>query len=847
MSVVKVDSIEDCVDKLKMFLPQYLSKFSLNITGGRAIKCLNPAHDDNNPSMSSFTAKEGHEILKCQSCSASYDIINAVHILEHKPISGPAFIQDTLPYLCEMFDVHMPERSLSELDIYKMNMYQAYKAASDYISSQKFQPKHVEHLNFRGWTNEEFLRHYRVGCCPDYNNFRTHMKNLGYSPSFIDEIGLGDQYLFSPRSLLFTYSDEYNRPIGFMARNLDYDGVKENGRFVLGPKYIYTSTKDAKVSISDSKSRLYLFGTAKDKTTPLYMFEGQPDALTAHLHGLKNSVAVSGVEVTEGHLNLCRIHGCYDVVICLDHDKAGQAKAKQILDHVLKNVHDIKIRFLFLPDKQIGVENGKPVYQKVDPDIYIRENGARAFSSLAKVDPFTWRLQMFYEQEDVDNETICAAMIPIISSDPSPIKRDSMVRELSEYTGISDKVIRDEIEARKSREGLKIQRAKQAVIDSLIGSLQNISESPEIAISTALDQLSMVTKEHNSSVFDPTSMMSKLLNIKQYQENEEMHKTVNFGENHNTYGVATSGDLRGKMILTGGSPNSGKTSMFCGLYLNLLENNPDTVCIFLTLDDGSKELISRILTYDIAARLNNTNNELFDLLTINKIAQPFLFGDCFEYDALMAEREISYKKIISYIKNERMIVLDTDDGRSLDFVQSAIKTYTERYPDKHVFFFLDNLHLLTCASKEEGRHKYAFLSRELKDTVKRYAATLISTVEYTKLQPGVKPCNSNIAESGALEYDANMIMHLWNEVHSLKDKATMYFFDSDDNKCPIIEAYIEKNKISGTKGAVYYKFYPDKAFYEEISLQDFRNMMDTNKARLIDQYNSSQPGAFQED
>ena len=34
-------------------------------------------------------------------------------------------------------------------------------------------------------------------------------------------------------------------------------------------------------------------------------------------------------------------------------------------------------------------------------------------------------------------------------------------------------------------------------------------------------------------------------------------------------------------------------------------------------------------------------------------------------------------------------------GNSLEFVQSLIKHYSEKYPDRHVFLFLDNMHLVS--------------------------------------------------------------------------------------------------------------------------------------------------------
>ena len=110
----------------------------------------------------------------------------------------------------------------------------------------------------------------------------------------------------------------------------------------------------------------------------------------------------------------------------------------------------------------------------------------------------------------------------------------------------------------------------------------------------------------------------------------------------------------------------------------------------------------------------------------------------------------------------------------------------------------------------------------------KYDCTICCTVEYTKIPKGEKPNNNNIAESVALEYDANMIMHMYSELHSLREKAELYF-DEYGQQYPIIELSLGKNKIASYKGNVWFKVYPDKAFYEEISYDEVEAIRYQNK------------------
>lgn len=171
------------------------------------------------------------------------------------------------------------------------------------------------------------------------------------------------------------------------------------------------------------------------------------------------------------------------------------------------------------------------------------------------------------------------------------------------------------------------------------------------------------------------------------------------------------------------------------------------MCIYLTIDDSAKELLPRIISYDMAKRAYVNNRELFDLLNINKVATPYLYKDSVEYEAIMEERAVSYKKLLSLAENDRYILLDSEHGKSLEFIQSVLKHYTEKYPDRHIFMFVDNIHLIAVPQYDESRQKYKFLSHEIKALAVKSGATIIGTIEYRKLPYGLKPSNSDIAEA----------------------------------------------------------------------------------------------------
>ena len=88
----------------------------------------------------------------------------------------------------------------------------------------------------------------------------------------------------------------------------------------------------------------------------------------------------------------------------------------------------------------------------------------------------------------------------------------------------------------------------------------------ETILSSAIDKLYTIDKQFSTSILDTSSRISDLLNIKNYQESEDGFTKFNFGNDYSTLNLALNGDLGQKLILVGGSANSGA----CFINLNML-------------------------------------------------------------------------------------------------------------------------------------------------------------------------------------------------------------------------------------------------------------------------------------
>jgi DNA primase catalytic core len=828
VSKTKLDLVEESFSQVKVKLPEYLAEHGIECNDHKKFKCINPEHNDKSPSMSLFQHDAGFPIARCHSCGFIADIFTAAHILEERPIIGPGFLHENVKYLADKYGIEVKIGVLSEEDIYEINTYEAYKATSDFINKTKYNTKCLNEVEYRKW-NEDFLKEYLVSCCVDYHEMRQHLKNIGFSARFLDDTDLDNQKIFNQDNLIFTICDEYGRPVGFSARNLNFDPAKD--KQTQSPKFTNTKTTGLRCNIFRKSERLYMIHVAKkfvSSANPLYIVEGYGDTLTLHMNGVKNAAGVSSADLNEKQLNLCRKLGINDIIICLDGDDVGQTKAKQILDEVLTTVHDLRIRFVFLPWDGTN---------KVDPDQFIRDNGIVAFLALEKVEPFTWRLSEFIKDIedkngkviDSDLQLICQTMIPIVAAEPSPIRRESMIKELSNHTAYSFQVIKEELDKILNAEAVKIQRKQRSIIDNLVSSLQARKDGYEISIERALNDLDLVAKESQSDKFDSESLVSVIQNIKSYQESEDQHRVIDFGPNLRTLPIALAGDIRQKLVLLGGGANAGKTALFSNMSYNLAQYNEDVVSIVLTIDDGSRDFLSRMVAYLMAKTFRERNqNDLFEAITIGKVAQPFTYKHLPEYEILMQEREFAYRQVIDLVSAGKLGIFDSSYGKSVSLLRSIVKKTKNKLPHHKIFVFVDNFHLLDSSSDVEGREKYKQLSHDIKDLAVANDLTVCSTVEYTKLPTGQKPGNNNIAETVALDYDSNATMHLYNELHDLRDKSKLYFTDGNGEKCPVIEHYFGKNKISSFKSSIYYKFYANKSYYEEINLDEMQEIKSMN-------------------
>jgi replicative DNA helicase len=428
-------------------LSEYLSLKGITIAADGFHRCINPSHEDRHPS-SSIGGKEefSGKVTHCFSCGGSYSIFHAAHFLDNKPMSGPDFFQDTLPFLSKLFDVPYEPIKVSEDAKREYQKRRAYEDAVNAIHSGIFikdssgkmvlniEHPAIKHLCERGIT-EETIRKFKIGCINRYDSYIKNLQNLGWDDrTYLEAADLANTKLFNSIGIIIPIFDEKSRPVGFVTRRTD---MKENEKGQ--EKYVNSQNSD----IYHKSKILFNFNNYEDDAGPLIIVEGYLDAVYLTQAGIKNVAAIGATVLTEEHVDLLFTKKIRNIVICLDADEGGDRGVKLAIER-LSVYKTFNVKIIELPKGN-------------DPDNFVRNNNVDKFLELirseAALSPFAWMIKHTTFEDD-PMETAQKA-IPTIAAEESNIVRMKMIRELSRLTSIEEADIRKDVDSLINKESNK--------------------------------------------------------------------------------------------------------------------------------------------------------------------------------------------------------------------------------------------------------------------------------------------------------------------------------------------------------------------------------------------------------
>ncbi|MEX3557615.1 MAG: DNA primase [Burkholderia sp.] len=341
--------------------------------GGTNFMGLCPFH---NEKSSSFTVSPAKQFYHCFGCGVHGTAIG--FLMEHAGLTFPEAVQElaqsvglTVPHEpsmrggggCGGEGGSLPAASKSVTTA----LTDVMQTASDYYRKQlRGATNAIQYLKKRGLTGEIAMR-FGLGYAPDgWQNLETAFED--YRSDTLVDAGLVIVSEKTDAQGIARRYDRFRERIMFPIRNVTGNVIGFGGRVLDAgePKYL----NSPETPLFNKGSELYGLFEARlairDQKYALVV-EGYMDVVALAQLGFPNAVATLGTACTPIHAQKL-LRQTDTVVFSFDGDVAGCRAARRALEACLPHAADNRtICFLFLPTEH-------------DPDSYVREFGAEAFS-----------------------------------------------------------------------------------------------------------------------------------------------------------------------------------------------------------------------------------------------------------------------------------------------------------------------------------------------------------------------------------------------------------------------------------------------------------------------------------
>lgn len=385
---------------------------------GQNYKGLCPFHSERTPS---FIVSPSKEVYHCFGCGAGGNVFSFLMQIENL-----SFVE-AVRSLAKRKGIELPvERS--ETDSLTQSTLSATEFAVSFYKKQLAGPagrKAREYVKARAF-DDKVVQEFSLGYAPPgwdnlLNAAKKHFPEgiLLQSGLLVPrESGPGAYDRFRDR-LMFPILSSGGKPIGFGARALDASE----------PKYLNSSDSP----IFQKGSVLYGIYQSKQSIRAkesAIVVEGYTDLLSLFGNGFKNVVASCGTAFTDAQARVLKRY-TQDAILVYDGDEAGIQAARRALQVFVQA--GLRIRIICLPANS-------------DPDSFIRENGADAFTRAIESSCSVVEFVLRTCPEKMNREAKLRSLIEIFTVIEDPIYRRLQIQESAEALRFDENTISYEVE-----------------------------------------------------------------------------------------------------------------------------------------------------------------------------------------------------------------------------------------------------------------------------------------------------------------------------------------------------------------------------------------------------------------
>lgn len=482
-------SRSDIVSLVSQYVP-------LQQKGRRYWGCC-PFHNEKTPS---FSVNPELQMYYCFGCKKSGNVFGFLMEMENLSFA------EAVESLCERAHMQMPELSQEEEEAYRRERSQKerltalLREAALYYYRALFAPqgkRTFSYLRDRG-LSDATIRAFGLGSAADvFEGVTKYLREKGFSETDIRAAGLAGSNkdrlfdVFRGRAM-FPIITPQSRVTGFGGRIL---GQGE-------PKYL----NSAETPVFSKRRQLYALNMLRkqENVDAIIVVEGYMDVVSLYEHGVRGAVATLGTALTEDQARLLHRYN-HPVYLCYDGDTAGQMATLRGYD---------VLRAAGCPVRILAVPNG------MDPDEYVRANGAEAFLALREkamcVEDYKLGLEKAKHDLSAQEGRTAYAMAAcrILALMENLVEQEVRVRRLAVETGFSAEMLHEQI--RRDTRGARAEEVQRnSALFRRHTKEQPHDDSPRLRAERSL--LSALAQDADASLF--SLVEEDLFSI-------EMHRTL---------------------------------------------------------------------------------------------------------------------------------------------------------------------------------------------------------------------------------------------------------------------------------------------------------------------------------
>jgi len=402
---------------------------------GQNFRGLCPFHSEKTPS---FNVHPARQIYHCFGCGKGGDVFNFA--MEMEKCAFPEAIR----IVAEKCGIVIPRPKERSPEARKETQQRA-ALVEMHREAQSFFVQQLEgtaegklaraYLEDRGLDKEAMVR-FGIGYAPSGGDVLLRFLKGKYAEKLLADSGLisrgegGRQFDRFRRRITFPISNESGKIVAFGCRALGDDQ----------PKYL----NSPETPIYSKSNVLYHLDRAKDamrRQDFAVLVEGYMDAIAVARAGISNVVASCGTSLAEAQIKLL---GRFTkrVVVNYDPDLAGQAATERSLALLLEQEFDVRV--LALPP--VGELPGQAA-KKADPDLFLREKGAEAYTKLLKeappyVDYLIGRARQMDLSTGEGKVRAVNFLLPYVQKIPNRILRSEWATRIAQQLRLEEPVLR---------------------------------------------------------------------------------------------------------------------------------------------------------------------------------------------------------------------------------------------------------------------------------------------------------------------------------------------------------------------------------------------------------------------